>query len=127
LDEDRWLLDLETIWDALQRGGALGLAVYIVWAFMTDRLVSGSQYQRLQKQRDRLFELALRASRAAEKSAGVTDQMIRSVRGDDELSEREDGLWGSWTDTAIASRPWKKTTWPWTPSSERWTRKSNGS
>ena len=59
---------------------------------MTDRLVSGSQYQRLQKQRDRLFELALRASRAAEKSAGVTDQMIRSVRGDDELSEREEGL-----------------------------------
>ena len=42
--------------DTLTRGGLLGAAVFAVWAFYTDRIVTGARHRRALEERDRRFQ-----------------------------------------------------------------------
>lgn len=64
------------IWELLDNGGTLAFMAFLVWAVLTDRLVSGRQFRRVQNQRDKLFDLLIRSTQNTGKVANVAEELL---------------------------------------------------
>lgn len=63
--------DLTTIAPIIEHLTVVTLLGWAVWAFMTEHLVSGRQHRRLQKQNDRLLNLAFKLQGLAKSATDI--------------------------------------------------------
>lgn len=66
-------MDLFTV---VKDAGALGLALYMVWAFITGKLHSDKELERERRRGDRLEDMLLSALKAGERSLKVAEHSV---------------------------------------------------
>lgn len=85
--------DLSALIDVFSKAGPAGVLLFIVWAFYSEKLVSGSTHQRVLKERDSYRDELLMTLRVAERATTVTERAVDSadtrIRAERRLRSRE--------------------------------------
>lgn len=69
-------MDLAALIDVFSKAGPAGVLLFIVWAFYSEKLVSGSAHQRVIKERDAAMAELLTTLRVADRATRITERSV---------------------------------------------------
>jgi len=71
-------IGLEQIWQIIDKGGVIGISVLLTVAFVKGWVVPRWAYDKLEKDCDRMTEIALRGTELAERAALVAEKKVNN-------------------------------------------------
>jgi uncharacterized ion transporter superfamily protein YfcC len=70
------VIDLEKAWMLLDKGGTIGLAIFIVVAFVKGWIVPRWTYDRLERDHERMTQIAFKTIDLGERAATVAEKKV---------------------------------------------------
>lgn len=71
------MVDFKVLWEVFDKGGVIALSVFFTIAFVKGWIVPRWAYDKLEKDCDRMTEIALRSTELAERGVSAAEKKIR--------------------------------------------------
>jgi hypothetical protein len=71
-------IDIEKLWQIVDKGGVIGICTLLTFAFVRGWVVPRWIYDKVEQDCDRMTEIALRGTELAERAATVAEKKVKN-------------------------------------------------